>query len=46
MHADVRTSRTARADHAGIPADRSMLILEYGIALLAAAAAVVLGLLR
>jgi len=46
MHADARVSRPTEADHAGNPADRSMLILQYGIALLAAAAAGVLALLR
>ena len=46
MHADARVSRPAMADHAGFPADRSMLILQYGIAILAAAAAGVLALIR
>lgn len=46
MHADTPTRRPTRADHARTPVDRSMLILEYGIALLAAAAAGVLALLR
>ena len=46
MQADARTRGPVKADHAAIPADRSMLILEYGIALLAAAAASVLGLFR
>lgn len=44
MHADARVTRPADADRAGIPTDRSMLILQYGIALLAAAAAGVLAL--
>ncbi len=46
MQGNARTRGPAKADHAGIPADRSMVILEYGIALLAAVAAVVLGLFR
>lgn len=46
MHTDARVSRPTGADHAGNPTDRSMLILQYGIALLAAAAAGVLALLR
>jgi hypothetical protein len=46
MHAAASAVQPARDQQAEIPTDRSMLILEYAIALFAAFAAGVLGLVR